>query len=216
MPLSLILAAALLTGAQAADDSGEAIVQRTKTMTGTYASYAWLYQRNEEGEQIDAWSAEFHNGDWHRAEGADIRTLANCRTHEGWVYTVKTGDLVEDDQVWIGACGIFTGNQITAIDRLPDADGGAWGTLRMVRVTDRQFVRTYAIDARDIIIRGNWVKANGSPSPCIQMEPIAILGKVPSGTWFAPDSLKRSAVVERYRTRPAAPAPLALSGKSCG
>lgn len=212
---ALALGAALLVGAQA-DDSPEALVQRTKSTNVTYAAYSWVYGRNQEGERNDSWAAELHSGDWHRAEGRTIRTLANCRTHQGWVYDIASSALSANDQVWIGACGIFTGNQIVAVDRLPGMDGGKYGRLDVVRVTDRSFVRFYAIDARAVIIRGNWTAANGSPAPCSQSEAIAILPNLPGGALFTTESLSRSAVPDRYKVAPSGPAPRSLSGKRCG
>ena len=211
---ALALGAALLVGAQA-DNSPEALLQFTKTTTATYADYSWVYRRDEEGERADNWAAVFHSGDWHRAEGEGYRTLSNCRTHKGWVFDLKTGTLSANDTVWIGACGISTSEQILSVDRLTPVKDPRYGLLRTLRVTDRNFARHYAIDKNGAIVRGNWAPANKSPAPCSQVEPLAILTRLPPGNWFTPESLRQSAVPARYKVAPRGPQPVGLSGRSC-
>lgn len=213
---ALALGAALLVGAAPqADDSPEALLQRTKTTTVTYASYAWVYWRNQEGERTDNWVVEFHSGDWHRVEAPKYRTIANCRTHKGWAYNVETGALTASDKEWINACGISTDGQIVSVDLVGTGKDARYGPVRTLRVTDRLFVRYYMIDARGVIVRGNWTRTNKSPSPCSQSEPLAILPRLPAGNWFTPQSLKQSAVPASYKVAPKGSQPVGLSGRSC-
>jgi len=213
---ALVLGAALLIGAdEDADQRAWALLQRTKTTTATYASYGWLYQLDDEGNRTDTWALELHRGDWYRGEGIKIRTLVNCRTHAGWLYDIASDTLSRNDEIWIGACGIFSGGQITAVDLLAPVNDRRFGRLEVLRVTDQRNLRYYAIDRRGVIIRSAWAAANGSPAPCIQQEPIAILQKLPGDPLFVPEDLKRSLVPERYRSAPNTVRPLALSGRHC-
>lgn len=134
---------------------------------------------------------------------------------EAWIYDVPTDTLSRDNDFWIGACGIYTGNQITAVDRLSAIDDPRFGRLEVVRVKDRKFLRYYAVDRRGVIVRLAWAAANGSPSPCQQSEPVVITKTLPPGPLFTPDSLRRSAVPARYRVAPKELQPLALSGQPC-
>lgn len=211
--LSLALLPATLLIAATPDDP-ETVITRTKTTTVTYAAYDWMIERDAEGAANDGWAAELHAGDWHRGENAVMRTLANCRTHEGWVHNVASGETWADDTLWLGACGISTAAQILSVDRLPGATGKS-GALDVIKVTDRQRVRYYQVDARGVIWRNNWTAANGSPAPCLQAEPIARLSVLPPGDIFTRASLTRSVVAERYRTAPKELPATGLSGKSC-
>lgn len=198
----------------AADDDPESVVTRTKTTTATYASYDWMIERDAEGAANDGWAAEFNAGDWHRVESASRRFLANCRTHVGYIYDVASDETVSDDTVWVGACGIYTGTQILSVDRLPGVTTKA-GAIDVIRITDRQRIRYYQVDARGVILRSNWTAANGSPAPCLQGEPIARLNTLPPGDIFSRASLARSVVAERYRKQPRTLPATGLSGKSC-
>lgn len=214
---ALVIGAALLIGADKdADQSARALLERTKTTTATYASYGWLYQRDDEGNRTDTWALELHRGELYRGEGIKVRTLVNCRTHVGWLYDIASDTLTRNDEIWVGACGIFSGGQIIAVDLLAPINDRRFGRLDVLRVTDRRNLRYYAIDRRGVIIRSAWAAANGSPAPCIQQEPIAILQKLPADTLFMPEALKHSLVPERYRAAPKAVPPLALSGRRCG
>ncbi|MES2097955.1 MAG: hypothetical protein V4459_14475 [Pseudomonadota bacterium] len=207
------LAATFIVGATG-DDDPESVITRTKTTTATYASYDWMIERDEEGAANDGWAAEFNAGDWHRVENASRRVLANCRSHIGYIYDVASGETASDDTVWVGACGIYTGTQILSVDRLPGVTTKT-GMVDVIRITDRQRVRYYQVDARGVILRSNWTAANGSPAPCLQGEPIARLNALPPGEIFSRASLARSVVAERYRKPPKTLPPIGLSGKSC-
>jgi hypothetical protein len=212
LPLAM-LGAVLLIGA-AGEDDPEAVLLRTKETTATYAAYAWHVERDDEGAALDSAIAEFHSGDWHRVDGPKYRLLANCKTHVGYVYDVATGETGANDRVYLGACGIATDEQILSVDRLPFAVG-KYGTLDVIRVTSRTLIRYYAIDQRGVIIRSQWTAANGSPAPCTQTEPIAILAKLPPGEIFSKASLARSVIAERYRKPPRDLPASGLSGKNC-
>lgn len=215
MPPSLILAAALLTGAQAVDDGGEAVVLRTKTTTATYSAYQWNTIRDAEGNPSASWAAEFHSGDLHRLEVEGVRIVANCRTHEGYVFDVKSGETSDNDTVWLAACGIDTADQIVAIDRLPSLPGKN-GALDVIRITTKPWVRYYAVDRDGVIVRSHRVAPNGSPSPCLQNEAVAILSSLPARGMFTRASLAKSFVPQRYRDPPKGPLQTGLAGKSCG
>lgn len=211
----LAIGALLLTAAQAADDSGEALIQRTKTTTATYSLYSWMVQRDDEGEPNDTWAAEFNSGDWHRVEGDKFRVIANCRTHEGHIYDVAAGTTQESDTAWVGACGVATGAQILSVDRVASIPS-KYGPLSVVRITQKGWVRLYAIDANGVLVRAQWSASNGSPAPCIQSEPIAVLTSLPRKDMFTTASLAVPAVPPRYQVRPKDFPTAGLAGKACG
>ncbi len=208
--------AALLVGAAPqGEDDGWSVVQRTKTTKATYSAYQWNIVRDDEGNPADLWAAEFHSGDMHRLEAEMVRVVANCRTHEGYVLDVKTGETRDSDTAWLMACGIDTSDQITAVDRLPSIPGKN-GPLDVIRIKGGEFVRYYAIDRNGVIVRSNRVAPNGSPSPCSQNQAIAILPTLPARDMFTRASLARSFVAERYRQPPKGPPLPGLAGTHCG
>lgn len=217
--LALVMGAAFSSATaapQAADESAEALIQRTKAPSATYSLYQWAVQRGEEGQVMDAWFAEFNSGDWHRVERPMGRAIANCRTHMGYIYIVETGEIRANDQVWITACGVSTFDQILSADRLPAITMPGYGKLDMLKVGEARTNRLYAIDRNGILIRAQWTATNGSPSPCMQIEPIAMQPKLPAKDMFTPESLKRSFMPEKYMTRPKDFPAAGLAGHGCG
>ncbi len=212
--MALLAAAVLLTGAQG-EDPAWSVVQRTKATKATYAAYQWNTIRDDEGNPSGEWAAEFHSGDMHRLEIAEVRIVANCRTHQGWLYDVKAGETQDSDTVWLTACGIDTTDQITAVDLLPQL-GGKGGPFDVVKITGGPWIRYYAVDRNGVIVRSNRVAANGSPSPCLQNRALAILPALPARDMFTRASLARSFVPERYRQAPKDPPPPGLAGTHCG
>lgn len=212
---ALALGAALLVGAQASDEDGWPVIQRTKTTTATYTAYEWNVLRDNEGNVADSWAAEFHSGDWHRLEFARVRIVANCRTHEGFVFRTDTGSVQGNGTIWLTACGIDTSVQIIATDRLPSIPSKN-GPLDVIRIKTPQWVRYYAVDRKGVIVRSSRNAANGSASPCGQNRAVAILSGLPAKDMFSRASLTRSFVPERYRTAPKGPPPPGLAGTRCG
>ena len=195
--------------------ASDPVIERTKTTTATYASYAWGVSRSETGEPDDGWSAEIHSGDWHRMEASHTRVIANCRTHVGWVYDVASGTISDSSNAWLGACGIYSPPDIRAVE-LIDSIASTWGKLDLLKVSDPRFTRFYAVSVEGAIVRSNWIAADGAPLPCIQIEPIAILSSLPTGEIFTRSSLTSSVVADKYKVGPSREGVAGLSGTRCG
>lgn len=213
----LLLTAILLVGAapQGDDDSGWSIIQRTKTTNATFSSYQWATIRDEQGKNLDGWTADFRSGDWERLEVAQVRVVANCRTHEGYYYDVASGETKTSDDIWLTACGIDTSEPIIATDRLPSIQGSD-GPLDLVRIKTAVWIRYYAIDRNGVIVRMSRVAANGASMPCVQNNAVAILKTLPSKDMFSRESLTQSFTPERYRQPPKGPTPPGLMAGRCG
>lgn len=210
---ALLFGAVLLVGAQV-EDSPEAVLMRTKTTQATYTAYEWNAARDEEGNPSGEWAAEFHSGDWHRLEVPRVRIVANCRTHEGYSYDVKSNTSRASDTAWLGACGIDTAGQIIAVDRMPSIQGKN-GRLDVIRIKGTPWLRYYAVDRNGVIVQSNRVAPNGSPAPCLQNRAVAILSSLPTKDMFSRASLARSFVPDRYRQPPKGPPPPGLAGTRC-
>lgn len=205
----------LLTLVAAANDGADAVVGRTRTTSATYATYSRVFALTDDGDADNGWAAEFHSGDWHRNESAKFRVIANCRTHVGYAFDVESQQLQKAPDIYKGACGIVDAPDVIATDRLAPVTG-KYGRLDVVRITDTRFTRFYAIDAHGVIVRSIWSAKNGSPAPCFQIEPNAIMNVLPAGNIFSVASLKDSVVPTRYRVMRQRIPDVGLSGKSCG
>jgi hypothetical protein len=203
----------LLLGAM--DDGAQAILDRTKTTTATFAAYDWMTGRDEKGRGNDMWVAEFRSGGMYRAETAYVRVVIDCRTHEGYSLNVQTSEVSRDDTLYTGDCGISTSGTIESVARLPSINDSRFGPLDAIKVIDATRIRYYQVDRRGAIIRANWTARDGATYPCVQTEPIARLDVLPSGDIFSKASLTSSFVATQYRRPPPSYPAAALSGKPC-
>jgi hypothetical protein len=210
-----ILAAAAILGCGASDDDTRAVLASTKTTAATYASYQWMIERGENGENEDGWAAEFNSGDWHRIENRFRHVLGNCRTHELFEFEVATGEVRHGKDTGSAVCGVALDGGIDAIARSPSIKS-AYGTLDTIRVTDKERVRHYQVDKRGILFRVDWFPRDGSRFPCLVQQPVAILPTLPAKNIFSEKTLATTVTPEKYRGRPQAVSDSGPSGKRCG
>lgn len=201
--------------ASATEDGAEAIANRTRTTTSTYAAYEWGGAVNEDGSTEEHWTAEFHSGDWHRMEAPKMRVVANCRTHVGFFYDVTKNETTDAPNAYRGACRIYASPDVASTVRLPTVES-AFGRLDRIQITDQEFVREYAITSRGVIMASDWNAKSGLKVPCIRSRTFAVLGILPKGAIFSRESLALQVTPPQYVVRPVKPKPIQLSGKSCG
>jgi hypothetical protein len=210
-----IFAISLVGCTAIANPVAEAVVDRTRYTTATYAVYLWGSAVGEDGKAEEHWSAEFHSGDWHRMDGPNMRVIANCRTHVGYFHDVATGETTNAPNAYRGSCGIYDAPNVINVALLPQITGGGQ-RLDQVEVTDAKFVRLYAIDQRGVIVGSDWMATNGSAAPCIKTRALAVLSTLPEADIFSKESIGKSIVPSRYQSAPRSVPELELSGRKCG
>jgi hypothetical protein len=178
-----------------------AILNRTKIVTGTYALYMWNWLTPPEGPAYEEWSAEFNAGDLHRVETPHDRLVANCRTGEGYAYSVETGQSSQGPSIARAACGIDTNTpSLSAVSE--GAVATPFGRAERVTVTTAELVRRYQVSADGILLAT--VYAENTPAQTVRLvnEAVAVERTLPKPGMFDRASLARSYVPAQYKRPP--------------
>lgn len=205
LALVATLAAAAPAPAPAPADSAAvaAILTRTKTVTRTYALYIWTVVTPPAEPRREEWAAEFHSGDLHRVETPRDRIVANCRTGEGWGYSVETGERFTGAWLARTACGVDT-NQAVSSAEYEGTRSTPFGPADRVKLVTPELIRRYDVSPEGILLAETFT-ANG-PGEAIRLSnrAVALEAALPASGMFEPASLARSYVADRYRHPPAA------------
>jgi hypothetical protein len=179
------------------------VLARTKTVTGTYALYMWNRLTPPEGPAYEEWSAEFNAGDLHRVETPHDRLVANCRTGEGYAYSVETGRSSDGAAIARTACGIDTNAPfLSAVSQGEVAT--PFGRADRVQVTTAQLVRRYDV-SRDGILLATVYEENTPEHPVrLANWAVGLERALPEPGMFDRASLARSYVPAHYKRSPPA------------
>ena len=210
-----ILAGIVLLAGASSDDVANAILERSRNSTATYASYQWFIARNADGGNSDGWFSEFHRGNLHRIENRWVRVLANCVTGDTHIYEISTGQTRQFQDENNAICGITGFGDIESVDRLPSVTIKPFGKLDFIRVTDKKRIRHYQVDLRGVLVRVDWFQRDGSPYPCIIQVPIEVRPALPARDIFSVKSLARTVTPEKFRHAPEIVSSIGPSGLSC-
>ena len=204
--LALAAGLALLPAAAASSQDSEpaptidpravAAVERSWATEATYALYAWNWVREENGQPRQAWSAEFHDGVRHRVETPTVRVVADCEARTGTAIDLARNETVRGTGVANIACGLSRNAQLVSLEWLGRRDGPS-GPVDMVRLTDPDNTRTYAVDGQGVLVAAEIFARAGNV--CLQQAPVAVENRLPEDDIFSEESLGRSVVPERMR-----------------
>lgn len=180
-----------------------AILARTKTTKATYAVYLWN-RINRAGEAPrEEWSAEFHSGDHHRVETPRDRLVANCRTGEGWAYSVETGTSFDGPWIARTACGIDTNSDFLSAE-WQEALATPFGAADRVQLVTSDLVKRYDVSGDGVLLGTVYTDNSRAKTVRLVNCAVALERALPARGMFDRASLARSYVPERYRRPPAA------------
>ena len=211
---SIFAAMALLAGS-AADDGAQSVLDRSRTTTETYAAYDWMVERDLEGANGDAWTAEYHRGHWHRVENPWRRVISNCETGETYSYEVSSGLIEQWTDRTNAVCGISDRTGIKSVVRLPGLTDPVFGPLDVISVSDARLTRVYQVNPKGALIRIDWAATDGSRYPCFIQHPVAYSAELPAEDIFSQASLSQTVTPENYREAPKSVPPNGPSGNQC-
>lgn len=183
-----------------------AVLARTKATQATYAAYFWNRITLPGQAEQEEWSAEFHQGDFHRVETPHDRMVADCRDGTGWAVSLLTGAFTHGPQVAAAACGIATNAMIAELVFLGPAQS-PFGPAEQIRVVDQDYVREYDVSADGILLATTYARNDADRRPVIATRAFRVdrtLSNVagPAGDMFDPATLDRSFVAEAFRRKP--------------
>lgn len=178
------------------------ILERTKTVTGTYALYLWNRVTLPDQEAIEEWSAEFHSGDLHRVETPRDRVIANCREHVGAAFSLVTGEITEGPQIAGAACGIDTNASIVRAKWLGPVRT-PFGEAQRVLVADPENVRQYDVSDQGVLLGATYRQNQPGNRLLLTAEAVKLEPVLPGVGMFDRESLRTSFVPDAYKVPPA-------------
>ena len=209
-----LVAVVLLAGA-GSGDGAQSVLECSRITADTYAAYDWMVERDQEGANRDAWTAEFHRGHWHRIENPWRRVITNCETGETYSYEISNGLIDQWTDKTNAVCGISDRTGIESVVRLPGLTDPVFGPLDVIRVTDARLTRTYQVNPHGALIRIDWAATDGSRYPCFIQHPVAYSAELPAEDIFSQASLSQTVTPENYREAPKSVPPNGPSGNQC-
>lgn len=123
--------------------------------------------------------------------------VANCAEMTGTYLSVETGKKFTGPQVARAACGIQANSAILSAS-VTGKIKTRFGVATNLRIVDAQNVRTYSVAENGALVGATISDLSGKL--LLSNEVIALEGTAPTDI-FAPDSLDRSVVPEKYKTR---------------
>jgi hypothetical protein len=177
------------------------VVERTKAVNTTYATYVWNRISLPGQPVIEEWAAEFHSGSRHRVETPRDRAIADCKAMTGTMISLITDKTTTGREVAAALCGIDTNNPFRSARLVGTVDGDL-GTADRVELIDADNVRTYDITRDGIIVRTIYAGRAAPDVPLLEGWSVALEREVPSDEMFNEQSLSRSFVPAKFMAAP--------------
>jgi hypothetical protein len=182
----------------------QAVIERSKKARTTYAVYQWQRITLEGALPREEWAAEFNAGSLHRVETVPGRVVANCDTMKGSYLSLATHTVAAGSRYADAACGIDTARSLVDQNWLGVVQT-PFGKANRVRLVDSDYVRTYDINDKGVIVRAVYRKnAPGKPLVLVEVA-VALSSSLPSGRLFDEASLQSSFVPDKYKEAPKLP-----------
>jgi hypothetical protein len=178
-----------------------AVLDRTKTVNGTYALYSWNWVTIPGQEPTEEWSAEFHSGDKHRVETPEYRLIADCSLATGSIFEISSGKIESGEWVAGVSCGINTNKPILELDWVGPVRT-EFGPAERVRIVDSEHIREYDVSPEGWLLASTYAENTPDAHRLGKTKAVKLERALPETNMFDPASLQKSFVPAEYRVAP--------------